>query len=31
WEKYQRMLAVWLACPRQYHLSSVEIQQILNA
>ncbi len=31
WEKYQRMLNVWLACPRQYHLSSVEIQQILNA
>ena len=31
WEKYQRVLAVWLACPRQYHLSSVEIQQILNA
>ena len=31
WEKYQRMLNVWLACPRQYHLSAVEIQQILNA
>lgn len=31
WEKYQRMLVIWLACPRQYHLSSVEIQQILNA
>jgi hypothetical protein len=31
WEKYQRMLSVWHACPRQYHLSSNEIQQIINA
>ncbi|AOV96400.1 hypothetical protein A9798_05215 [Edwardsiella hoshinae] len=31
WEKYLRMLAVWHACPRQYHLSAVEITQILNA
>lgn len=31
WEKYQRMLAVWQACPRQYHLSAVEIAQIINA
>ena len=31
WEKYQRMLAIWLACPRQYHLSAVEIAQIINA
>ncbi|WP_242550023.1 YfbU family protein, partial [Pantoea agglomerans] len=20
WEKYQRMLALWQTCPRQYHL-----------
>ncbi|NMP27243.1 YfbU family protein [Rahnella sp. SAP-1] len=31
WEKYQRMLSVWQACPRQYHLSAVEITQIINA
>jgi len=31
WEKYQRMLSVWHACPRQYHLSNNEIQQIINA
>ena len=31
WEKYQRMLSVWHACPRQYHLSSNEINQIINA
>ncbi|MDU6452659.1 MAG: YfbU family protein [Enterobacter hormaechei] len=29
--KYQRMLSAWHACPRQYHLSSNEIQQIINA
>lgn len=31
WEKYSRMLNIWLACPRQYHLSAVEISQIVNA
>lgn len=31
WEKYQRMLAVWHNCPRQYHLSANEIAQIINA
>jgi uncharacterized protein YfbU (UPF0304 family) len=31
WEKYQRMLAVWHGCPRQYHLSAVEIARIINA
>lgn len=31
WEKYQRMLAIWQSCPRQYHLCAVEIVQILNA
>ncbi|MGG2140027.1 YfbU family protein [Symbiopectobacterium sp. RP] len=31
WEKYNRMLAVWVSCPRQYHLSAVEIAQIINA
>lgn len=31
WDKYQRMLAAWRACPRQYHLSAVEIAQIINA
>ncbi|CDG88373.1 MULTISPECIES: YfbU family protein [Xenorhabdus] len=31
WDKYQRMLALWLSCPRQYHLSTVEICQIINA
>ncbi|MFP1557088.1 YfbU family protein [Escherichia coli] len=27
----QRMLNVWHACPRQYHLSANEINQIINA
>jgi uncharacterized protein YfbU (UPF0304 family) len=31
WDKYQRMLKVWHACPRQYHLSANEIAQIINA
>ena len=31
WDKYQRMLAIWQSCPRQYHLSAVEISQIINA
>lgn len=31
WAKYQRMLQVWRACPRQYHLSAAEITQIVNA
>lgn len=31
WEKYLRMLNVWHACPRQYHLSANEINQIINA
>ncbi len=31
WKKYQRMLNVWHACPRQYHLSANEINQIINA
>ena len=31
WDKYQRMLNVWHGCPRQYHLSSNEINQIINA
>lgn len=31
WDKYQRMLNAWHACPRQYHLSSNEINQIINA
>ncbi|EBP8509938.1 TPA: YfbU family protein, partial [Escherichia coli] len=26
-----RMLNVWHACPRQYHLSANEINQIINA
>ncbi|WP_064602447.1 YfbU family protein [Photobacterium sp. J15] len=30
-EKYQRMLQTWRNCPRQYHLSATEIQQIQNA
>ena len=25
WEKYQRMLNVWHACPRQYHLSATKL------
>lgn len=29
--KYQRMLQTWRNCPRQYHLSASEIQQIQNA
>ncbi|UJF18715.1 YfbU family protein [Vibrio sp. SS-MA-C1-2] len=29
--KYQRMLAEWKACPRQYHLSAAELQKILAA
>ena len=31
WDKYLRMLKIWQACPRQDHLSAVEISQILNA
>ncbi|WP_368928424.1 YfbU family protein [Mixta calida] len=31
WEKYQRMLAAWQTCPRQYHLCATEIAQIINA
>ena len=31
WDKYVRMLGAWHNCPRQYHLSEVEINQILNA
>lgn len=31
WSKYQKMLAAWRQCPRQYHLSEVEIRQILDA
>ncbi|EKT55623.1 YfbU family protein [Providencia sneebia] len=31
WDKYVRMLGIWRACPRQYHLSAVEINQIFNA
>lgn len=31
WDKYNKMLDVWKACPHQYHLSLVEIQNILNA
>lgn len=30
-EKYQRMLQTWRNCPRQYHLSATEINQIINA
>ncbi|WP_299021386.1 YfbU family protein [uncultured Photobacterium sp.] len=30
-EKYHRMLQTWRNCPRQYHLSATEIQQIQNA
>ncbi len=30
-EKYERMNALWHKCPRQYHLSLNEIQQILSA
>jgi uncharacterized protein YfbU (UPF0304 family) len=31
WDKYLRMLEVWQACPRQYHLCAIEIVQIINA
>lgn len=31
WDKYVRMLGAWHGCPRQYHLSEVEINQVLNA
>lgn len=31
WDKYQRMLNVWQACPHSHHLSMTEIQNILNA
>ncbi|MDU7483411.1 MAG: YfbU family protein [Hafnia alvei] len=31
WDKYLRMLSIWQSCPRQYHLSAVEIAQIINA
>ncbi|HBV77405.1 MULTISPECIES: YfbU family protein [Vibrio] len=30
-DKYRRMLSTWRNCPRQYHLSSTELMQILNA
>ncbi|NLS11330.1 YfbU family protein [Vibrio sp. SM6] len=30
-EKYRRMLKSWRNCPRQYHLSSAELRQIMNA
>ena len=30
-DKYQRMLAVWRNCPRQYHLCANELRQILSA
>ncbi|RYA58967.1 hypothetical protein DD598_30895, partial [Enterobacter cloacae complex sp. 2DZ2F16B1] len=30
-EKYQRMLSVWHACARLYHLRSTEFNQIINA
>ncbi|MFC0309462.1 YfbU family protein [Gallibacterium trehalosifermentans] len=30
-EKYQKMLAMWRACPHEYHLSVEEIRKILNA
>ncbi|KLV09281.1 hypothetical protein ABT56_03580 [Photobacterium aquae] len=30
-DKYRRMLQTWRNCPRQYHLSVSEIQQIMNA
>nr|WP_277815805.1 YfbU family protein [Vibrio rumoiensis] len=30
-EKYRRMLSSWRNCPRQYHLSSTELLQILSA
>lgn len=30
-DKYRRMQTTWNNCPRQYHLSSTELMQILNA
>ncbi len=30
-DKYTRMLQTWKNCPRQYHLSATELQQILSA
>ncbi len=30
-DKYRRMAAKWQSCPRQYHLSVSEFQQIFNA
>lgn len=30
-DKYQRMKTIWQHCPRQYHLCSNELQQIINA
>ena len=30
-DKYQRMLAVWRQCPRQYKLSIQEISKVLAA
>lgn len=30
-DKYLRMLTIWRACPRHYHLSCSEIQQIITA
>lgn len=31
WDKYNKMLDVWNECPRKFHLSAVEIKQILSA
>nr|WP_086941031.1 YfbU family protein [Thaumasiovibrio occultus] len=30
-DKYSRMLQTWRHCPRQYHLCTTELQQILSA
>ncbi|EKO3719448.1 YfbU family protein [Vibrio injensis] len=30
-EKYRRMLTTWRNCPRQYHLSTNELNKIINA
>ncbi|CAH0540640.1 YfbU family protein [Vibrio marisflavi] len=30
-DKYRRMQTTWSECPRQYHLSATELNQILNA
>ncbi len=30
-DKYRRMLTSWKSCPRQYHLSASEFNQIFNA